>query len=114
MCMAASVLVVGGAVAALVSVAALRARAGPRVELTVVAPATSFEPAAMSVTAPFEERSPAEVSLPGLGPRRACETTRRSRVVLISNRTPKAARALDPRANTVTPDRRLGAQSSAQ
>jgi hypothetical protein len=41
-------------------------------------------------------------------------TTCRNRVVLISNRTPKPARALGSRANTMTPDLRLGAQSSAQ
>ena len=35
-------------------------------------------------------------------------------MVLISNRTPKPPRALGSRANTMTPDRRLSAQSSAQ
>ncbi len=48
--MAAGVLVVGAGVAALEAVTALRALAGSRVEITLVAPATRFAPGAMSIT----------------------------------------------------------------
>jgi hypothetical protein len=59
--------------------------------------------------------APATVSGAATSARIRTESNRRrSRVVLISNRTPKPARALGSRANTMTPDRRLGAQSSAQ
>ena len=64
--MAADVLVVGGGVAGLETVAALRALARSRVAITLVARSTRFEPRAMSVTAPFEERPEAVVSLPDL------------------------------------------------
>jgi sulfide:quinone oxidoreductase len=67
--MAADVLIVGGGVAALETVAALQALAGSRVEITLVAPTARFEPRAMSVTAPFEERAEAVVSLSELGRR---------------------------------------------
>jgi sulfide:quinone oxidoreductase len=64
--MAAGVLVVGGGIAALETIAALRALAGSRVEITLVAPTTRFEPRAMSVTAPFEERPRGATSIPEL------------------------------------------------
>jgi sulfide:quinone oxidoreductase len=53
----AGVLVVGAGVAALEAVTALRALVGSRVEITLVAPTTRFEPRGMSVTAPFGEGS---------------------------------------------------------
>jgi sulfide:quinone oxidoreductase len=61
--MTAGVLVVGGGVAALETVAALRALAGSRVEITLVAPTARFEPRALSVTALFEERPHVSVSI---------------------------------------------------
>jgi sulfide:quinone oxidoreductase len=51
--MAAGVLVVGGGVAALEAAAALRALAGPRVEITLLTATTRFEPRAVAVTSPF-------------------------------------------------------------
>lgn len=71
--MAAGVLVVGGGVAALETAAALRALAGSRVEVTLVAPTTRFELPAMSVTAPFGDRPDAPASVPDLARRTACE-----------------------------------------
>jgi sulfide:quinone oxidoreductase len=67
--MAAGVLVVGGGVAALETVAALHALAGSRVEIRLLAPTSRFETRAMSVTAPFEERPDAAVSLSDLARR---------------------------------------------
>jgi sulfide:quinone oxidoreductase len=67
--MTAGVLVVGGGVAALETTAALRALAGSRVEITLVAPATRFEPRELSVNAPFGGRRPYSVSLPELARR---------------------------------------------
>jgi NADH dehydrogenase FAD-containing subunit len=61
--MTAGVLVVGGGVAALETAAALRALAGSRVDITLVAPTARFEPRALSVTAPFEERRHVSVSI---------------------------------------------------
>jgi hypothetical protein len=69
-------------------------------------------PRITSPSDPWDASAASQV--PGRDLRQTCETTRRSRVVLISNRTPKPPRALGSRANTMTPDRRLGAQSSAQ
>jgi hypothetical protein len=45
---------------------------------------------------------------------RTASNKSRSRVVLISNKDAETPRALGSRADTMTPDRRLGAQSSAQ
>jgi sulfide:quinone oxidoreductase len=67
--MAASVLVVGGGVAALETAAGLRALAGSRVETTLVTPATRFQPRALSVNAPFGGRPPYSVSLTELARR---------------------------------------------
>ena len=66
--MAAGVLVVGGGIAALEAAAALPALAGSRVRTTLVAPATHFEPRALSVNAPFGGR-PLSISLPELARR---------------------------------------------
>jgi sulfide:quinone oxidoreductase len=67
--MAAEVLVIGGGVAALETVAALQALAASRVAITLVARTDRFEPRAMSVTAPFEESPHAVTSLSELARR---------------------------------------------
>jgi sulfide:quinone oxidoreductase len=67
--MAADVLVVGGGVAALETAAALQALAGSRVETTLIAPETHFQPRALTVNAPFGGRPPYSVSLPELARR---------------------------------------------
>jgi sulfide:quinone oxidoreductase len=69
--MAASVLVVGGGVAALETVVALRALAGSRVDITLVARTPRFEPRALSVTALFEGRPQDSVSISDLARRTA-------------------------------------------
>jgi sulfide:quinone oxidoreductase len=65
---AVEVLVIGGGVAALETAAALHALAGSRVETTLVAPATHFQPRALSVNAPFGGQT-LSISLPELAHR---------------------------------------------
>jgi sulfide:quinone oxidoreductase len=61
--MAASVLVVGSGAAALEAATALRALAGTRVNITLVARTTRFEPPALAVTAPFGEEPEPVISI---------------------------------------------------
>ncbi|MBS1676046.1 MAG: FAD-dependent oxidoreductase [Actinobacteria bacterium] len=66
--MTARIVIAGGGVAAVETVAALRALAGEGPEITVVAPAPRVEQRPLAVTAPFGG-SPPEVSLPDLADR---------------------------------------------
>jgi sulfide:quinone oxidoreductase len=74
--MAAGVLIAGGGVAALETVAALRALAGSRVEITLVAPTTGFLPRARSVAAPFGEPPQRPMSISDLAHRTSCDLRR--------------------------------------